>query len=42
MFLAQFYEREDRKSEAMLICKKGLKEFPDHGPLKDTMEKVKG
>ncbi|MDX1408940.1 MAG: hypothetical protein R3330_12420 [Saprospiraceae bacterium] len=34
MFLAMYYQREKRKAEGILTCKRGLNEFPEHSELK--------
>ncbi|MDX1476619.1 MAG: hypothetical protein R3301_02900 [Saprospiraceae bacterium] len=34
MYLALYYQREKRKPEGILTCKRGLKEFPEHQELK--------
>lgn len=42
LFLARYYNREDRQQEATAYCQRGLKEFPYHGGLKQLLEQIQG
>lgn len=38
MVLASYYQREDRTQEAILTCKRGLKEFPGHSGIQEILD----
>ena len=40
MFLAMYYQREGRKGEGILACKRGLKEFPGHNELNRLLSEL--
>lgn len=40
LFLARYYNREDRQQEAVAYCQRGLKEFPNHSGLKQLLESI--